>query len=324
MTATLNAITTEKLTPTVLNGKQLFYDAKDNRLALQEYISCAACHNDGGQDGRVWDFTAFGEGLRNTITLRGHCGTKQGPLHWSGNFDEVQDFENQIRGFAGGLGLIAGTPHAPMAVEKNAGRSADLDALAAYLGSLTTNGNSPHRMAAGALTAAAIQGEAIFARENCASCHSGPEFTGSVLNLFADVGTVKATTGKRLNGTLPGLDIPTLRGLWSTAPYLHDGSAATLEQAVQAHQDVTLTAAVLTNLAAYLKQIDDQPALPPVPALTDDWRGDWREEWRRRIQLQISQRCGRGSGGAGGSLPARTIAHRGRPTSTTGILDNPS
>ena len=45
----------------------------------------------------MWDFSQFGEGVRNTTSLRGRGGIAQGPLHWTGNFDEVQDFENQIR-----------------------------------------------------------------------------------------------------------------------------------------------------------------------------------------------------------------------------------
>ena len=48
----------------------------------------------------------MGEGLRNTISLRGRAGMAQGFLHWSGNFDEVQDFEGQIRALAGGTGLM--------------------------------------------------------------------------------------------------------------------------------------------------------------------------------------------------------------------------
>ena len=42
--------------------------------------SCAACHNDGGHDGRTWDLTGFGEGLRNTVNLRGRAGA-QGHSH---------------------------------------------------------------------------------------------------------------------------------------------------------------------------------------------------------------------------------------------------
>ena len=66
---TLGAVGTEKLSASVLLGKQLFYDARDTRLARDRYMSCASCHNDGGHDGRVWDLTGFGEGLRNTISL---------------------------------------------------------------------------------------------------------------------------------------------------------------------------------------------------------------------------------------------------------------
>ncbi|HKQ38179.1 MAG TPA: putative Ig domain-containing protein, partial [Verrucomicrobiae bacterium] len=144
----LNCVTTEKLSANVLRGKQFFYDTRDTRVAFQQYISCAACHNDGGQDGRVWDFTQFGEGLRNTITLRGRGGVAHGPLHWTGNFDEVQDFEGQIRNFALGTGLMtdtdfhAGTRSQPLGDSKT-GLSSDLDALAAYVSSLVKFGNSP-------------------------------------------------------------------------------------------------------------------------------------------------------------------------------------
>ena len=258
----LNCVTTEKLAANVLVGKQVFYDAQDNRIALQQYISCASCHNDGGQDGRIWDFTQFGEGLRNTTTLRGHGGTAQGPLHWTGNFDEVQDFEGQIRAFAGGSGLMSdtdfhtGTRDQPMGDPK-AGLSADLDALAAYLNSLTKNGDSPDRNADGTFTSAALAGQTVFQQQNCVQCHSGAQFTDSAINVFHDVGTLKPSSGQRLGATLTGLDTPTLRGLWGTAPYLHNGSAVTLEAAVSAHNGVTLTAGELTNLVAFLRQLDD-------------------------------------------------------------------
>lgn len=261
------AVSTEKLPPQVLLGKQLFYDAKDERLASQEYISCAACHNDGGHDGRVWDFTGFGEGLRNTISLRGQ-GTGQGPLHWSGNFDEVQDFENQIRNFAGGLGLISGaSPHPPLGTA-NSGRSADLDALAAYLQSLDKHGDSPRRESTGGLTAAALAGERVFRAHDCTRCHGGPEFTLSSSGNFPDIGTLKPSSGKRLGAPLTGLDIPSLRGLWNTAPYLHDGSAATLGEAVAAHRQITIGSNDLADLTAYLESIDDQPAAAPLPTTT--------------------------------------------------------
>ena len=162
LVATWSPVASENLSPQVLLGKQLFYDAKDPRLALHSYISCASCHNDGGHDGRVWDLTGFGEGLRNTVSLRGRAGS-HGSLHWSNNFDEVQDFEGQIRNLSGGSGLMsdaqftAGTREEPLGDPK-AGVSADLDALAAYVASLGTFSSSPHRNPDNSLTAAAVIG----------------------------------------------------------------------------------------------------------------------------------------------------------------------
>jgi len=269
--ATLAAITTDKLSATVLRGKQFFYDARDTRLARDAYMSCASCHNDGGHDGRVWDLSGFGEGLRNTISLRGRAGMGQGFLHWSNNFDEVQDFEGQIRNLAGGTGLMTdaqfttGTRSQPLGTAK-AGVSADLDALAAYVASLNTFDVSPLRPSATTLSTAATAGRTVFTTMNCASCHSGTAFSNSGANTLSNVGTLKASSGQRLGGTLSGIDVPTLRDVWATAPYLHDGSAPTLEAAVRAHNNVTITDANLANLVAYLKEIGSEEGAAPAPA----------------------------------------------------------
>jgi YVTN family beta-propeller protein len=260
--ASVSTVAAEPLAPAILLGKQHFYDTRDNRLALQEYISCASCHADAGHDGRVWDFTGFGEGLRNTITLHGQA--EQGPYHWSGNFDEIQDFEGQIRSFAGGTGLIAGGGPHPTLGTPNAGRSADLDALAAYLDSLTETEASPARQDPQALPPSAAAGREVFITANCASCHSGTEFTNSALGVFRDVGTRKSSSGQRLGGTLTGFDVPTLRGLWATAPYLHDGSAPTIAAAVSAHSGVNLTSTQLAELESYLLNIDEEIRSAPA------------------------------------------------------------
>ena len=215
--ATLSTVATEKLAANVLVGKKLFYDARDPRLAAQNYMSCASCHNDGGHDGRVWDLAAQGEGLRNTIALRGRGGMGQGFLHWSNNFNEVQDFEGQIRSLAGGTGLMDGSASTPLDTPK-AGLSADLDALAAYVASLNAFAPAPARPSASSLSADAAAGKAVFTAMNCAACHSGAAFTGSGLNTSANVGTIKPSSGLRLFGSLTGIDIPTLRDVWASAP----------------------------------------------------------------------------------------------------------
>jgi hypothetical protein len=195
-----------------------------------------------------------------------------GFLHWSANFDEVQDFEAQIRQLAGGAGLMAdadyfaGTRSQPLGLTK-AGRSADLDALAAYVASLDTFGDSPWRAADGSLTPEGAAGRGVFESANCAACHGGPNYTRSGVATLFDVGTIKPASGQRLGAPLTGIDPPTLRDAWATAPYLHDGSAATLADAVAAHAGVTLGATALTNLVAFLRQVDGrEPAACPCDA----------------------------------------------------------
>lgn len=279
--ATLSTVSSDKLSATVLRGKQLFYDARDPRLARDAYMSCASCHNDGGHDGRVWDLSAQGEGLRNTISLRGRAGMGQGFLHWSANFNEVQDFEGQIRGLAGGTGLLTdaqfntGTRSQPLGTAK-AGVGADLDALAAYVASLTSFAPSPWRNADGSLTSAAQAGRTVFAQKNCASCHAGAGFTGSGdASQLKYIGTIKASSGSRLGAALSGIDTPTLRDVWATAPYLHDGSARTLTDALLAHNNVSLTATERSNLVEYLKQIGSQETSAPGPATGTGLRGEY-------------------------------------------------
>ena len=271
--ATVATVAAEKLAGQVLLGKQLFYDARDPRLARDSYMSCASCHSDAGHDGRTWDFTGFGEGLRNTPALKGRAGIGQGFAHWSANFDEIQDFEGQIRNFAGGKGLMTdaqfntGTRSAPLG-DKKAGVNGDLDALAAYLSSLDGFDASPNRNTDGTLTAAAAAGKTVFTNANCASCHGGTGFTSSGgATALKNIGTIKPTSGQRLGAVLSGIDVPTLRDIWKTAPYLHDGSAATLQAAVQAHQGNTVAGADLTNLVAYLQQIGSQEAAAPAVPL---------------------------------------------------------
>ncbi len=264
--ATWQSVLRERLPAQVLRGKQLFYDARDPRLARDGYMSCAACHHDGGHDGRVWDLSGFGEGLRNTISLRGRAGA-HGRLHWSGNFDEVQDFEGQIRTLAGGSGLMAdaafnsGTRSQPLGDAK-AGASADLDALAAYVASLDRFAASPWR-AGGGLTPEAAAGRTVFAAK-CAGCHGGSDFSNSRDRVLPDIGTLTTASGQRLGRPLAGLDTPTLREAWATAPYLHDGSAPTLEAAILAHRGPALSPQELANLASYVRQIDADEAAAPA------------------------------------------------------------
>jgi YVTN family beta-propeller protein len=247
--ADVQTVGAEPLPAAVLAGKQIFYSAGDTRMSAEGYMSCATCHVDGGDDGRTWDFTGRGEGLRNTVTLRGRGGMTQGNVHWTANFDEIQDFENDIRAAFGGTGFLSDPDFAatqnPLGPSKT-GLSAGLDDLAAYVGSLDHGSlpRSPWRGAAGAMTAAALAGEVVFDGLDCASCHSGPEYTDSSIGAATlhDVGTLRTTSGERLGGPLGGIDTPTLLGIWDTAPYFHDGSAATLDDVFSVAGGIVLAA----------------------------------------------------------------------------------
>ena len=284
-------VTAETLPPRIANGKRLFYRSKEPRHSRANYIACVSCHADGGgHDGRTWDFTHKGEGMRNTTDLRSRGGVAHGPVHWSGNFDEIQDFENDIVNAFGGTGLAQDgqPPNSPLGAP-NAGRSVDLDDLAAYVSFLTNAAPSPYRKQDGTLSDAALRGKMLFNNPalQCASCHVTPRFTDSVLTNFADyvfhdVGTLTPASGQRLGATLPGIDTPSLLGAWDSAPYLHDGSAATLLDVLTTRNTndqhgvtSTLTTNQLFDLVAHLQSIDgsanDEPEDLDNDGISDSW-----------------------------------------------------
>jgi len=240
-TATISTVQLERLAPDVLEGKKRFYFAGNdpagvNNMSSEGYISCASCHIDGSHDGRIWDFTQRGEGFRNTTDLRGRRGTGHGNVHWSANFDEIQDFVLDIVNHFGGQGFLSaeeqlneslGAPHSQLHLE--------LDQLSAYVTSLDQDSipQSPYRSSNGEMTAAAQAGEIVFNQNGCDNCHKpSNDFNDSELGtspLLHDVGTIRTSSGQRLGSPLTGLDTPTLLGVWETQPYFHDGSAQTLE-----------------------------------------------------------------------------------------------
>jgi hypothetical protein len=244
-----------------LLGLQVFYHARAPDISPEGYISCASCHDDGGHDGMTWDLTHMGEGLRNTLSLRGTSGTRFGHLHWSSNFDEVQDFEAQIESLNGADGLISGQTFTNMVsplTHISAGQSEDLDALSAYVSSLGKASvlRSPNSCSWGGLCGSEERyGNRLFLRHRCATCHTGAAFRDGQSH---DVGTITPASGQGSGGPLMGIRTPTLVELWDTAPYLHDGSAATLEEVFTrgVHAEIGLDEGERSNLAQYLLNLD--------------------------------------------------------------------
>ena len=247
-------VTTSPLSPELKRGKLLFISSRSTRVSRDRWMSCESCHADGEQDGRTW---LFPDGPRNTTNLRGLAHTH--PLHWSADRDEVQDFEFTIRELQAGTGLLEdGEPHTELG-QPNAGLSADLDALAAFVASLQPK-PSPFRRPDGTLTPEARRGQSVFHRTDvgCADCHIPPLFTDL---LGHDIGTGDGP-GELLG---PAFDTPSLRGIWHTAPYLHDGRAPTLREVVVTHnpaarhgQTAHLSEAEVQDLVAFLLSLEGE------------------------------------------------------------------
>lgn len=265
-------VTDNPLSEEVLLGKKLFYSAVQP-MARRRWISCSSCHPDGENDARTWQNP---EGLRDTPALAGLSWTH--PLHWSADRDEVQDFEHTIRGnLMQGRGLTPGRPgeYHPSLGEPNKGLSRELDALAAYSNTHTFP-LSPY--AKGGLSDAAKRGRDIFfsAETACATCHSGPFFTDSRhgSRTLHDVGTGPPQIADPSEIMGAAYDTPTLLGIYRTAPYLHQGKAATLKDVLTTYnQDdrhgVTshLSSQQIQDLIAFLKSLPYEDPEPEAMRL---------------------------------------------------------
>lgn len=195
-------------------GEQAFYTS---RYSFQGQMGCANCHIDSTFDGLAWDLEpdGFGRDIVDNRPIEDLVGTE--PYKWNG-----------------------GNPNLPTEcgprTEKYFWRSENYDDLTlthlvSYVRSLPPRPNRWRE--SGDLTPAQERGKAIFDRNTdkfgkaipeanrCGTCHSGSK--GTSQKSF-DVGTKKATDNSGL------LDTPQLVNIAITAPYLHDGSARSLEE----------------------------------------------------------------------------------------------
>jgi cytochrome c peroxidase len=150
-----------------------------------------------------------------------------------------------------GDGLIEGT-FDPTADRIDAERSPDLDALVAYVASLEP-WQSPYREPDGSLTEAAQRGMALFmsGSPDC-RCHAPP--------LYADLQPHNLAGVAFSMEVHESFDTPTLRGIWATAPYMHDGVVQTLEELLSRTDPVhsvadDLTEQQLNDLIAFLNSL---------------------------------------------------------------------
>lgn len=187
-------------------GEAVFYDAKRSH---HQWFSCHTCHPDGHTSGRAFD-TLNDDSQSNpkmTPTLRGVARTA--PYTWHGWQEGLGDaVEKSI------TETLWGKPPS----------KDDVRAVVAFLGTLE-HPPSPH-LTKGKRSEAAQRGKAVFAgKARCARCHHGEEYTSK-----ANYDVKLPADGSPFEKWNP----PTLRGVHDRGPYLHDGSAETLDELLRA------------------------------------------------------------------------------------------
>lgn len=214
-------------------GQRLFYTANSAAFPVTRnfWVACASCHIEGGSDAVTW---LFGVGPRDTPSNAGGP-VNTGFLLRQALLTNLDQYDLINRNEQGGSYHLDDPALKP-----------DLEALARYVNYGIPFPQNPNLAPDGKLTEPQARGEKSF-QTRCASCHSGPFYTDSGAGnptldltkpiLLHDVGTC-VTTGpfpdqaaRDLEQTLHtacDFDTPTLRGIFATPPYLHDGSAPTL------------------------------------------------------------------------------------------------
>jgi YVTN family beta-propeller protein len=215
-------------------GEMLFNDAS---LCYEHWQSCASCHSsDARVDGLNWDLQ--NDGIGNPKNVKSLLLAFETPPVMS--MGVRADASAAIRA---GIKFILFTnqpPEIPAAID-------------AYVRALKPVA-SPE-LVHGKLSTAAQRGKILFESPEvgCSRCHAPP--------LFTDCKPHNVGTGK-FDETSDQFYTPTLIEAWRTAPYLHDGSAATLREAVTIHNrngrrgsTTQLAADQIVDLVEYLRSL---------------------------------------------------------------------
>jgi len=255
-------------------GDRLFHDPQ---LSHNNAISCASCHDldsngastqahDPGPDGKPLELstpTVFNAALNYR-------------LDWSGDARTLE--EEAAQSLSGGMGSsveeavgkLRARPEIAAMFRDAYGREPDgaglLDAIAVFEQSLLTPGSRFDQWLAGdpnAISQAEFEGYQLFKSMGCISCHQGVNAGG---NMFQRHGVFHPLASPK-----PAIvRVPGLRNVAVTPPYFHDGSAATLEEAVRAmglaQLDRVLTDEQITAIIAFLNTLTGNYNGHPVVA----------------------------------------------------------
>jgi len=182
-------------------GEMLFYDAD---LCFQKWQSCASCHPDTRADGLMWDL--LNDGLGNPKNTKSLILSNETPPMMAQAVREAMPVAVE----AGIRYILFRQPE-----------QADIDAIVSYLSGLEPV-KSPLLSADGKVKEQIKRGKKLFEDPDigCAKCHPAPLYTD--LQSY-DVGTMSQFD------RVEEFDTPTLREMFRTGPYLHDGTAVTMK-----------------------------------------------------------------------------------------------
>jgi cytochrome c peroxidase len=243
-------------------GRRLFHDP---RLSKNDTISCATCHDlsTGGDDGQVVSTGIEGRvGLVNSPTVFNSAfNFKQ---FWDGRAHTLKD---QIDGpLQSRIEMESIWPDVVTKLFQDEdypwlfreiypndteiiSRENIKEAIAEFMRSLITPNSRFDQWLRGdteAISEHEREGYALFKRYGCVSCHQGASVGGNMFQVFGVIndyfrkrGNITDADLGRFNVTGNEVDkhafkVPSLRMAAHTAPYLHDGSAKTLRDAVDA------------------------------------------------------------------------------------------
>ncbi len=234
-------------------GKQLYFDA---RLSVDDKVSCASCHDPkkgwsngeatasgvGGQRGgrsaptvlnTTYQRFQFWDGRADTLEQQA-LGPIANPIEMNLPIDAAVKKLSAIEGYQKQFQAVFGSPVSAEGIGK---------AIAAFERTVLS-GNAPYdkykiNKDESALSDSAKQGmKLFFGKANCSACHVGPNFTDNGFhNLGVGMKAEKPDLGRfeitKLEGDRGSFKTPSLRDIARSAPYMHDGSLATLEDVVE-------------------------------------------------------------------------------------------
>ena len=257
---TVARLQVDPMPPDLRVGQHLFYSANSDEYPITKnhWVACASCHIEGRSDAVTW---LFEQGPRDTPTnAGGMLGT--GFLFRTADRNTVKDYWHTINIEQGGT--------------FNPDDQSDLlDAITTYV-----NHGIPLPVPPTTDAAKVARGKQLFesTEVGCSGCHSGVRFTDSgagnpTLDLggtitLHDVGTcVTAPFADVAHEDVAGharaacmFDTPSLSGVASSPPYLHDGSAKTIHDVLEMTRgkmgDITgLSADDLDALVEYVRSL---------------------------------------------------------------------